>query len=170
MLWSKGGPKKSHFFPLHTGTIRKFSDPKSADWKCRPYVLKSTFLVLPSTKRNWLFEAVHAICKPFQSKNVDIACWITFYLQKTFSLVMKTELLLSINAKATSNRLGTPHRAAASSLCYAQGNRVDCNNTEMQLSNGYHGRVPTYHGYWKTMIRKNFPGGLGHKGHFCGLS
>ena len=91
--------------------MRKFSDPKSADWKCRPYVPKSTFLVLPSTKRNWLFEAVHAICKPFQSKNVDIACWITFYLQKTFSLVMKTELLLSINAKATSNRLGTPHRA-----------------------------------------------------------
>ena len=94
-------------------TKRKFSDPKSADWKCRPYVLKSTFLVLPSNKRNWLFEAVHAICKPFQSKNVDIACCITFYLQKTFSLVMKTELLLSINAKATSNRLGTPHRAVS---------------------------------------------------------
>ena len=50
------------------------------------------------------------------------------------------------------------------------GNRVDRNNTEMQLSNGYHGRVPTYGGHWKTMIRKKFPGGLGHKGHFCGLS
>ena len=29
----------------------------------------------------------------------------------------------------------------------AQGNRVDCNDTEMQLSNGYHGRVPNYRGY-----------------------